>query len=220
MPADTLTNHLAGKPLATQLDDFAAAYAAMARFLLAPADTSLLSQLAAPGQIEAWPLAGDPHTCRGCSHLAASLVANEGVEVLNEDYQRLFVGPEHLLAPPYESVHRTVDRLLFDGPTFEVRALYRELGMQAPRLNREPDDHIGLEMSFLSLVCNRALEAFESGSHDELEAMLAMQRRFLSEHLLRWGSDCLALVEAGAATRFYRGVGALGLGLLVHASSW
>lgn len=209
------------RALAARLDDFAAAYGALARFLLAPADTELLAELGRPGQLAAWPLPLDVDTSRGLDGIAASLQASERGEDLAEDYQRLFVGPGHLLAPPYESVHRTRDRLLFDVPTFEVRAAYNEFGMQAPRLNREPDDHLGLELSFLGSLCNIALDAIDREDRAALQRALAAQRRFLAEHLLPWGSDCLRMVEVNAKTLFYRGVGALGLGLLSRAaSSW
>lgn len=205
--------------LEARLDDFAAAYSAMARFLLAPADAELLTELGRPGLLEAWPMAPDPDTNRGTSLLHASLAAHEPPEALERDYQALFVGPDHLLAPPYESVYRTTDRLLFEGPTFEVRAAYAEFGMQAPKLNQEPDDHAGLEFSFLSLLCGQAIDALRRGAREALDTTLAAQRRFLHEHLLRWGGDCLHLVEENATTAFYRGTGALGLGLLTHAAA-
>jgi TorA maturation chaperone TorD len=203
-----------------RLDGFAAAYSSLARLLLAPADDELLERLAAPGQLEAWPMPRDPATCRGLDRLRALGADRESVTSLERDYERLFVGPNSMLAPPYESVYLTMERLIFDGPTFEVRAAYRSLGMQAPSFNREPDDHIGLEFSFLSLLCTRALDAAERGDQPAVESVLEAQRRFLSEHLLRFGAECLGLVEANAQTIFYQGVGALGLGVLAHAAVW
>jgi hypothetical protein len=37
---------------------------------------------------------------------------------------------------------------------------------------------------------------------------------------LLWGGDCLGLVETNSQTLFYKGVGALGLGVLLHAAKW
>jgi TorA maturation chaperone TorD len=144
----------------------------------------------------------------------------ETAAALQQDYERLFIGPNSLLAPPYESVYRTVERLVFDAPTFEVRAEYRSLGVQAPSFNREPDDHLGLEFSFLTLLCSRALDALERRDANAVDDALEAQRRFLSKHLLCWAADCLGLVEANAKTAFYQGVGELGLGVLAHAASW
>jgi len=216
MPSATL----ADRALEARLDGFAAAYSAMARFLLAPADDELQRRLGEPGQLESWPMPRDPKTSRGIDRLAASSAAGETAAALLQDYERLFVGPNSLLAPPYESVYRTVDRLVFDAPTFEVRAEYRSLGVQAPNFNREPDDHLGLEFSFLALLCTRGLEALEGKDQTAVDDALEAQHRFLREHLLCWAADCLGLVEANAETAFYQGVGALGLGVLAHAASW
>jgi TorA maturation chaperone TorD len=216
MPSATLND----RALAARLDGFAAAYGAMARFLLAPADDDLRRRLGEPGQLESWPIPRDPETSRGIDLLTASSAVGETAAALQQDYERLFIGPNSLLAPPYESVYRTVERLVFDAPTFEVRAEYRSLGVQAPSFNREPDDHLGLEFSFLTLLCSRALDALERRDQTAVDDALEAQRRFLREHLLRWAADCLGLVEANAETAFYRGIGALGLGVLAHAASW
>jgi len=208
------------REVASRLDGIGAAYGAMARFLLAPADESLQRQLAEPGQLESWPMPRDLHTTRGLELLESSTSESETAADLNRDYQRLFVGPDSLLAPPYESVYRTVDRLLFDEPTFEVRAAYRTLGLQAPHLNREPDDHIGLEFSFLSSLCEHALVALARDDRRRFDEVLDIHRRFLCSHLLLWGGDCLGLVETNSQTLFYKGVGALGLGVLLHAAKW
>ena len=192
----------------------------MSRFLLAPADGELQEMLVEPGQLESWPMPRDPDTTRGLELLGASIAARETVEVLRHDYECLLTGPGSTLPPPFESVYRSLDRLLFDGPTFEVRAEYRRLGVQAPNFNKEPDDHIGLEFSFLALVCDHALGALESKDRVSLDEALEVQRRFLVVHLLAWGGECLTLLEANAKTAFYKGVGALGLGVLVQAAAW
>jgi TorA maturation chaperone TorD len=208
------------RALVARLDGFAAAYSAMARFLLAPADGALLERLREPGQLKTWPMPRDLETCRGLKLLADSISVAETELVLQKDYERLFLGPGSPIAPPYESVYRTPERLLFDTPTFEVRAAYRSVGLMAPRFNREPDDHLGLEFSFLAVVCSRGLDALENRDRAGLDEALAIQRRFLSEHLLLWAEQFLGSLEANAKTAFYQGVGALGLGVLSQAASW
>jgi TorA maturation chaperone TorD len=206
--------------LADRLDAFAAAYTAMSRFLLAPIDAQLFTLLTQPGLLDAWPLTSDPDTRRGLNLLAASIREGETEPALHRDYDRLFVGPNPLLAPPYESVHLTVEQLMFDTPTFEVRAAYRAFGVQAPRLNREPDDHLGLEFSFLALLCCQAHDALANGDEAAVEMSLQAQRLFLGDHLLRWAGKCLTAVESHADTTFYRGVGAVGLGVTNRAAFW
>jgi TorA maturation chaperone TorD len=206
--------------LAARLDAFGTAYVAMSRFVLASVDRDLSERLGKPGQIESWPMPRDTDTSRGLELVRTSLESAEAVAALERDYERLFTLPDSVVAPPYESVWRTPERLLFDAPTFEVRAEYRSLGVQAPSLNRDPDDHLGLEFNFLGLVCSHALDAHDRGDTAGLDQALETQRRFLGDHLLRWGPDFLASVEAKAETAFYKGVGALGLGVLTNAAAW
>jgi TorA maturation chaperone TorD len=206
--------------LKARLEAFSVAYGTMSRFLLAPVDRVLQEHLAEPGQLQSWPMPRDAETARGIEHLCASQVANETQAELGQDFERLLTGPNPPLAPPYESVYRSTERLLFDGPTFEVRAEYLRVGVRAPNFNREPDDHIGLELSFLAIVCGKALEALERSDALALDEALELQRRFLTEHLLCWAGECLAMIELSAKTSFYKGVGALGLGVLAHAATW
>jgi TorA maturation chaperone TorD len=200
--------------LVPRLDVLAAGCAFVARTLLAPPDPDLLARVGAEGFMATWPLRDED------SRAGADLVARGAADPLLDiarDYQRLFVGPGPLLAPPYESVHTTRDRLLFEAPTLEVRAAYRAFGQMAPALGREPDDHLGLELDFLAHLCGRALDAVDT--HDELalDTTLAAQQEFLHRHLGRWGADCFRLVQQHARTSFYRGVALLGLGVLAEA---
>jgi TorA maturation chaperone TorD len=202
--------------LVSQQEDLAAAYSVLSRVLLGPADTDLLTELAQPGLLEQWPLDRDVATCRGLELLATSLNTSEGLATLERDYQRLFVGPGPMLAPPYESVHLTSDGLLFEAPTFAVRAAYEAYGLAAPRPGQEPDDHLGLELAFLARLCALTLDAVELGDTAAADQLLAAQQIFLTEHVLRWGDGCLEAVEQHAQTAFYRGFAALGLGLLAQ----
>ena len=71
------------------------------------------------------------------------------LEAARSDYMALFVGPGTPLAPPWESVCRHKDEaLVFQKETLEVRAAYRELGLQVEKLHHEPDDHIAYELEF------------------------------------------------------------------------
>ncbi len=202
--------------LAQHLDDLAGCYTFVSRLLLASPDPDLLERVRQPGLMAGWPLR-DADSRTGVELLVRG--ADSDVLPLARDHQALFVGPGPLLAAPYESVYRSRDRLLFEESTFEVRAAYRAYGRVAPALNKEPDDHLGLELDFLAHLCVRALDAMDAGDEDATDAALAAQESFLTEHTLVWGPQCLDLVREHARTDFYRGVGALGAGLLAHARS-
>ena len=124
-----------------------------------------------------------------------------------------------MIAPPYESVHRSEEHLIFDLETMQVRAEYASFGLAAPRPNQDPDDHIGLELGFLGALCVQAMDAIDSGDDAELTRLLVGVQGFLEAHLLVWGPQCLTLAADGAQTLFYRGVSAMGLSALRSASA-
>lgn len=138
---------------------------------------------------------------------------------LRWDYTRLFIGPGQVLAPPWESVYRSRDRVLFDQATLDVRQAYARFGLQAPRLNHEPDDHLGLELAFMFHLCHLGAQAAQDHDGAALEVILAAQRDFLGQHLLQWAPDCLALVTEHAHSDYYLGAAHLTLGALRQAAT-
>lgn len=203
--------------LAADLDRSAAAFTTLSRLLLAPPTAEVLDQLRTEELLAQWPAPPSPERTDGIAQLLASAAAGEDARDVQRDFNQLFVGPERMTAPPYESVHRSEDRLVFEQDTFLVRAAYAVFDLAVPRLNQEPDDHIGLETSFVGELCVRGLDALDSGDDLQLRRVLAGLTTFLDEHLLVWGGQCLNLVRAEAQTCFYRGVALLALGVLADA---
>jgi putative dimethyl sulfoxide reductase chaperone len=135
---------------------------------------------------------------------------------LLSDYTRLFIGPGTVLAPPWESVCSNDHRLIFQEQTFQVRQWYRQYDLQSDKLYNEPDDHIGLEFSFLSHLVKLALDAHEQGDLNTFEHYLDAQRRFLVEHPLQWVPFWATLVTENARTDFWRGVALLARGVTLE----
>lgn len=198
---------------------FSLAYGFLSKAFYEPPTTELLHALVDDDLFADWPLPpSDEDTRHGLqllqdySHAWSELTEPD----LEWDYTRLFIGPGHVLAPPWESVYLSREHLLFDQPTLEVRRLYAEYGLQAPRLNAEPDDHLGLELAFLVHLCSLGLAALHQGENPA--ALIEAQHRFLGEHLLRWAPQCLELVIDNANTDYYRGIAYLTRGCLAQAA--
>ena len=202
--------------LGRRLDEFAGAYTFTSRLLLEPPDLALLERVRHPGLPGEWPMR-DAVSQEGMRLLVAG--AGDGPVPLARDHQALFVGPGPALAPPYESVYRSREHLLFEEQTLQVREAYRAFGLVAPALNREPDDHIGLELHFLAEVSLRSLDALDAGDDDRFDATLAAHQAFLADHLLVWAWECLDRVRDNARTGYFRGVALLTSGLLEQAKS-
>ncbi|MEQ6900103.1 molecular chaperone TorD family protein [Nocardioides sp. YIM 152588] len=193
----------------TLWEHHAAAFGVLGRLHREPPSDEALTAIGA--LLDEWPLPDGPDAAAGLARLRCSRDAGEDAARVRADHDRLYGVSAVALVAPYESVHRGEDRLVFDTATLEVREAYRALGLQAPQLNLEPDDHIGLELDFMAQALLRAV-----GAPDDAlaEAALAPARAFLADHLLPWAPAVLARVEEAARTDFMAGVALLTRGAL------
>lgn len=193
-------------------DAYAAAFLALGRLHRQPPDADTLATL---GELlDEWPLPDTEDGRRGILALRRSVEIEEDAELIRRDHDRLYGVSAKAAVSPYESVHRGVEHLVFDEATLQVRDAYRELGLQAPLLNREPDDHIGLEFDFLARALLEAGDLLEAGEADAAQHRLAIAETFLRNHLLPWAPAMLQQVTVVARTHFMQGIGWLSLGAL------
>ena len=134
---------------------------------------------------------------------------DEAFDALRSDYTRLFIGPARPLAPPWESVSLSLTKLTFQEETLEVRRWYARHGLQFEKLHKEPDDHIGIELAFIAHLAGLAVGALENDDEAAFKQQIAAHTSFLSEHLLRWGTEWSRQMADSAATGFYQGIGRL-----------
>jgi TorA maturation chaperone TorD len=137
---------------------------------------------------------------------------------LKIDNTRLFFGPGRVLAPLWESVYFTEERLVFQESTLDVRRWYQRYGLEPENLHKEPDDHIALEMAFIAHLASLSVEALETGDEDKCESLLLAQRDFANEHLLKWAAVWCQQVFENARTDFYKGIALLTRGALTELS--
>jgi TorA maturation chaperone TorD len=133
-------------------------------------------------------------------------LTDDTLKNLQTDFTRLFIGADKVLAPPWESVHFGDDRLLFQQRTLRVRAWYQRFGLEAERIHQEPDDHIGLELLFLSHLAKLGIQALSDQDNARFEELLEAQREFVRDHLGAWALTWCGLVEQHAKTDFYKGL--------------
>ena len=145
-------------------------------------------------------------------------VSEREFKTIKRDQLYLFIGTDQVLAPVWESVYFSEEHLVFQEQTLQVRQWYSRFGLQAERINREPDDHIGLELSFVAHLAKQALQAVDQNDKQAYEDLLQAQRDFLNEHLLRWAPVWAKLVKQNAETDFYRGLAHLTHGALLEAA--
>jgi TorA maturation chaperone TorD len=138
---------------------------------------------------------------------------------IKADYARLFVVPGESFTPPWESVYFNVDQMVFQEQTMQVRACYRRFGLEPEKLNKEPDDHIAMELSFIGYQALRALDALDAQDYQVFQEAIGAQKRFLCDHVLQWGPQWCRRVRSVARTEFYRGMALLTSGTLREITS-
>jgi TorA maturation chaperone TorD len=133
---------------------------------------------------------------------------------LQWDYTRLFIGIKRLLAPPYESVYTSPEHLVMQQSTREVRGHYGRAGLEIERLYEQPDDHVGLELAFMALLCRQAAAAIEAGESPRCAELLQWQKEFYVRHLSVWLPRFCEDVLKHAETDLFRGAARLLQGFL------
>lgn len=151
------------------------------------------------------------HAAAGLTHLQTwqDAYPQQGSEPIRRDAMRLFLGPQRPLASPWESVHTSIDRLIFQETTLDVRRWYAIYNLESKMLNREPDDHIALEMEFLAVISEQLLASMLSDRSSECTRHEDNRRSFMQEHLGKWYGTWCDLVIENAETPFYKGIGHL-----------
>lgn len=96
-------------------------------------------------------------------------------------FNRLFVGPEAVPAPPYSSVYLDAEPLLMGSSTLAMRDLLRELQLTVPDAG-QPDDFLAYELDAW-LVLARLCETDDAALR---EALLSTLEWLTREHMGRW----------------------------------
>ncbi len=112
-----------------------------------------------------------------------SSLTKQQIKAEREEYQRLFLGPGPICVPPWESYYRSKDHLLFEEWTYQVRKEYHRFGLTFIRENKEPDDHLLLELEYMIFLVNMCLQKVETVA---LRQLIEDQISFIENHLMVW----------------------------------
>lgn len=161
---------------------------------------------------------GDAGVRRAKENLIDWAAANDDdperiIEETSYQYTKLFIGPPSPAAAPWETMYRgeegTEVTVAFGTPTFQMRQRLRDIGLELSNENNQYEDHIGIELLYLSELCRRLAQG-DDGTAAAPEADVsavppvdaAAIAAFIEEHPLGW-IDQLASKAANAFPNGY-----------------
>ena len=129
---------------------------------------------------------------------AIDLDSERELEDLLWEYTRLFIGPNRLPCPPFESVYTSPQRLMMQDAYDQVRKFYDGIGVEIGSADVMPD-HIGAELSFLGIILHNM-----ENEQDKHSNYANLAEEFLSDHLRNWVPRFTTDMAKAAETVFYK----------------
>lgn len=128
------------------------------------------------------------------------------IEILHGEYTRLFIGPEDLPAPLWESAYMNDEKLLFQIETLLVRRAYLKYRLLPTNYGVEADDHLSLELDYMFRLNDLLLDAIEQRDIMKINDLVQDQEKFLTNHLLNWIPMLKEKIFQHSKHDFYKGM--------------
>jgi len=150
----------------------------------------------------------NPRFIQAASVLREICTDREGCrKSLISDYNRLFSSDGPMLAIPRKSAY---PMYINSGSKGDVNEFYNSYGWRSISRAKVPDDHLGLELLFLTKLIDKYLQLDDEPCRWEMKKEIS---RFISEHIITWIPEWNRKMQENAESVYYRGIANL-----VHAS--
>jgi TorA specific chaperone len=125
--------------------------------------------------------------------------------ILQEDFNRLISSSGQPLAPPLESNYNN-DSLAEVPGTEKVSDFYNAYGWMKRTRYNTPDDNLGIELLFLTLLNDKYISLEDEVCSSEMRNEI---RRFINQHILSWIPEWNNRMQEFAGTLCYKGIATL-----------
>jgi TorA maturation chaperone TorD len=166
-----------------------------------------------PGAVPAPGGQAVPARLAGAVRLLARPVTIEG---LRAGYAALFGHTARGAVPPYETEYGADSLFQPMHEMADLAAFYRAFGVVLRPDARERPDHVACECEFLAFLARKEAYALERGGGALLEATQRATRRFLRDHLGRWGPGFGRTLARRDPDGFYGALGALAAAVITR----
>jgi putative dimethyl sulfoxide reductase chaperone len=127
-------------------------------------------------------------------------------KLLHEDFLRLFDKQHPALAPAYESKYDKEISYNTGYNSSNVTEFYNSYGWQSKFKGKIDDDHLGIELLFLTLLIDKYLTLDDEACRGEMRNEI---RRFINYHILSWVPEWNNKLQIHANTLSFKGIGNL-----------
>jgi putative dimethyl sulfoxide reductase chaperone len=149
---------------------------------------------------------------------ALSLLNNDGrkwlISNLAAEYAQLFLKAGPCRVDLVESVYLGKYQAPYEEPYFEVMRIYGMLGFEKEKDFTEPEDHVAIELEFMTNLCRWTARTLESGNVQDAKKYLNLQKEFLTAHVMRWVPKVCLKLRDTATSSFYRSLAYLTSGFI------
>jgi TorA maturation chaperone TorD len=150
----------------------------------------------------------NPRFMQAASVLREICTDREGCrKSLISDYNRLFSSDGPMLAIPRKSAYPMYSN---GGSNGDVNEFYNSYGWRSISRAKVPDDHLGLELLFLTKLIDKYLQLDDEPCRFEMKKEIS---RFIGDHIITWIPEWNRKMQKNAESVYYRGIANL-----VHAS--
>ena len=125
---------------------------------------------------------------------------------LKEDYVRLFSRPELKLAPAIESVYHKNSNDLTGRQSESASEFYNSYGWVSKFRGKIQDDHLGIELLFLTRLIDKFLDLDDKACRGEMKNEII---RFIDNHILSWVGEWNRKIQANSNTLTFKAIGSL-----------
>jgi len=147
----------------------------------------------------------NPNFIKAASQLRDSFVDKSTFgKMLHEDFLRLFT--VNVLAPAYESRYNNNISENNDFHHQKVTEFYNSYGWKSKLRGRIDDDHLGIELLFLTIMIDKYLLLDDEACRGEMRKEI---RRFINSHVLSWVPSWNDRIQNNANTLSFKGIGNL-----------
>jgi putative dimethyl sulfoxide reductase chaperone len=126
-------------------------------------------------------------------------------KTIREDYVRLLKG-EMSLAPAYESLYIRKSGFRPGQYSDNVTEFYNSYGWVSKFKGRIKDDHLGIEILFLTILIDKYLVFDDNACQTEMKKEII---RFLENHILSWIGEWNEKIQANSNTLCFKAIGTL-----------